>query len=100
MGLSQHSFSKIGGVAANAQGKYESGSRTPNADYLAAVAVAGVDVVYVLTGVAVQSDVFNLSGTEAQIITGYRALGQDDKDAIGQLTKNMAYLLQFHKLRA
>jgi transcriptional regulator with XRE-family HTH domain len=39
----------LGGVAANAQGKYESGERAPRADYLAALARAGVDVLFVLT---------------------------------------------------
>jgi transcriptional regulator with XRE-family HTH domain len=40
---------QMGGVAANAQGKYESGERIPKADYLAALANVGVDVLYVLT---------------------------------------------------
>lgn len=49
LGLSQREMGQIGGVAANAQGKYESGDRMPKADYLAALAGAGVDVLYVLT---------------------------------------------------
>jgi transcriptional regulator with XRE-family HTH domain len=40
---------QLGGVAANAQGKYESGERVPKADYLAALASVGVDVLFVLT---------------------------------------------------
>ncbi len=49
LGLSQRDFGLLGGVAANAQGKYEGGERAPRADYLAALARAGVDVQYVLT---------------------------------------------------
>lgn len=49
LGLSQRELGLLGGVAANAQGKYESGDRAPKADYLAALARAGVDVLYVLT---------------------------------------------------
>ncbi|MBA1229008.1 helix-turn-helix transcriptional regulator [Pseudomonas viridiflava] len=49
LGLSQRELGHFGGVAANAQGKYESGERVPKADYLAAVANVGVDVLYVLT---------------------------------------------------
>lgn len=49
LGLSQKEMGLLGGVAANAQGKYESGERAPKADYLAALARAGVDVLYVLT---------------------------------------------------
>jgi transcriptional regulator with XRE-family HTH domain len=50
LGWSQNEMGALGGVAANAQGKYESGDRVPRADYLAALANAGVDVLYVLTG--------------------------------------------------
>jgi len=49
LGLTQHALGAIGGVAVNAQGKYESGERLPKADYLVAVAEGGVDVLYVLT---------------------------------------------------
>ncbi|MCI8210835.1 DNA-binding protein [Pseudomonas sp. S25] len=49
LGLSQRDLGLLGGVAANAQGKYEGGERAPRADYLAALARAGVDVLYVLT---------------------------------------------------
>ena len=52
MGLSQREIGQLGGVAANAQGKYESGERVPKADYLAALANIGVDVLYILTGQA------------------------------------------------
>lgn len=50
LGLSQREIGQLGGVAANAQGKYESGERVPKADYLAALANIGVDVLYILTG--------------------------------------------------
>ena len=50
LGLSQREIGQLGGVAANAQGKYESGERVPKADYLAALASIGVDILYVLTG--------------------------------------------------
>ncbi|WP_426139414.1 helix-turn-helix domain-containing protein [Pseudomonas sp. DWP3-1-2] len=49
LGLSQREMGQLGGVAANAQGKYESGERVPKADYLAALAAVGVDVLFVLT---------------------------------------------------
>ncbi|MCS3468693.1 transcriptional regulator with XRE-family HTH domain [Pseudomonas sp. JUb42] len=49
LGLSQQALGAMGGVAANAQGKYESGERLPKADYLVALARGGVDVLYVLT---------------------------------------------------
>jgi transcriptional regulator with XRE-family HTH domain len=48
--LSQQELGMIGGVEANAQGLYERGKRFPNAAYLEAVAKAGVDVLFVVTG--------------------------------------------------
>lgn len=50
LGLSQEAFGAIGGVRKQAQIKYEKGERRPNAEYLTAVAEAGVDVDFVLTG--------------------------------------------------
>jgi transcriptional regulator with XRE-family HTH domain len=48
--LSQQELGAIGGIEANAQGLYERGKRFPNAGYLGAVAQAGVDVLFVITG--------------------------------------------------
>lgn len=48
--LSQAALGEIGRVRKQAQLKYEKGDRSPDADYLSAVAAAGVDVLYVLTG--------------------------------------------------
>lgn len=41
LGMTQRVFGDIGGVEPNAQGKYESGGRTPRLDYLAALAAKG-----------------------------------------------------------
>ena len=48
--LSQAEFGRIGGVQRNAQAKYETGERSPDAGYLQALAAAGIDVAYILTG--------------------------------------------------
>lgn len=48
--LSQSSLGAIGGVETNAQGNYESGTRSPRASYLEKIASAGVDINYVVTG--------------------------------------------------
>lgn len=50
LGLTQQALATAGGVLVNAQGNYERGARVPNANYLANVAKAGVDVIYVITG--------------------------------------------------
>lgn len=50
LGLSQAGFGELGGVQKVAQLNYEKDKRKPDAEYLAAIAEAGVDVLYVLTG--------------------------------------------------
>ncbi|KAE9640684.1 XRE family transcriptional regulator [Pseudomonas sp. PB103] len=50
LNMSQHEFGLIGGVQTDAQYKYERGLRIPKADYLAALAKIGVDILYVVTG--------------------------------------------------
>lgn len=50
LGQSQEQFGLIGGVKKLAQMNYEKGDRSPDANYLAAIAAAGADVRYILTG--------------------------------------------------
>ncbi|WP_397448248.1 helix-turn-helix domain-containing protein [Pseudomonas sp. NA-150] len=92
LGLSQRAFGEIGGVQANAQGKYESGDRAPKADYLAAVAAVGVDVLFVLTGTPTPAPFDNLSANEERILSNFRILHHEDQDAIRRLTTTMAEL--------
>lgn len=50
LGLNQTEFAALAGVTKKTQGLYEAGDRAPDALYLAAIAEAGVDTTYVLTG--------------------------------------------------
>jgi transcriptional regulator with XRE-family HTH domain len=50
LALSQEAFAHIAGVGKRAQINYEQGLRMPDAEYLHAVAEAGCDVLYVVTG--------------------------------------------------
>ncbi|AQT95180.1 MULTISPECIES: helix-turn-helix domain-containing protein [Pseudomonas] len=90
LGLSQKVFGEIGGVEANAQGKYESGGRAPKADYLSRVAEKGVDVLYVLTGVTTPIQLENLSQIEEKVLGDYRAMFKEDQAAIRRLTSTLA----------
>lgn len=47
----QTELGAVGGVQKNTQHNYEADKRQPDAAYLAAIATAGVDILYVLTGV-------------------------------------------------
>ncbi|MBF0182497.1 MAG: helix-turn-helix transcriptional regulator [Magnetococcales bacterium] len=50
LGMNQAEFATIGGVGRTAQINYESGDRRPTSEYLIAIAAAGADVNYILTG--------------------------------------------------
>jgi len=90
LGLSQKAFGEVGGVEANAQGKYENGDRAPKADYLSRVAERGVDVLYVLTGAHTPTLVDNLSSNEETVLGSYRTLKKEDQAAIHRLTTQLA----------
>lgn len=47
----QPELAEIGGVGKQSQINYESGKRQPDASYLTAIAEAGADITYILTGV-------------------------------------------------
>lgn len=57
------------GVKRNAQGNYEKGERAPDANYLAAIAILGVDIKYVITGVR---DSSTLLPIEQAMLTAFR----------------------------
>ncbi|MNJ44626.1 transcriptional repressor DicA [compost metagenome] len=50
LGFNQAEFAAFAGVAKTSQFNYEKGDRSPDAEYLAAIAEKGVDVLYVVTG--------------------------------------------------
>jgi len=90
LGLTQRVFGEIGGVEPNAQGKYESGERTPKADYLAAVAARGVDALYVLSGTRTPLSQGSLSAQENGLLAAFRGLPLADQAAVQQLLGSLA----------
>lgn len=50
LGLTRSVFGKAGGVESGAQGRYESGTSSPRAEYFAGISAIGVDVLFVITG--------------------------------------------------
>ena len=48
--MTQPAFGAVAGITKKTQGLYESDARAPDATYLGAIAEAGADVLYVLTG--------------------------------------------------
>lgn len=86
IGVSQAELGTAGGVSKDAQLNYESGDRSPNASYLQAIADAGVDVLYVLTGRR-----SSLEGMPDELRTLVRAYDLADKD--GKAALQMVSLL-------
>lgn len=80
--MTQRRFGEIGGVEPNAQGKYESGERFPKADYLGAVAEAGVDVLYVLAGTRTPQSSNQLGTDEHGLLLDYRSLAPADQAVV------------------
>ncbi|WP_338487326.1 helix-turn-helix transcriptional regulator [Pseudomonas trivialis] len=75
MGLTLQRLAEIGGVTAAEQRRYELSESMPAADYLAALASHGMDVVYVVTGK--KQAVVNMSWEEAQALLDSRAIADD-----------------------
>ncbi|MBV1788729.1 helix-turn-helix domain-containing protein [Marinobacterium sp. D7] len=87
LGKSQEAFGAIGGVARNAQHNYEKGARQPDIGYLAAIAAAGADIQYIITGIRSEISYPTPSSAELQLVDHYRkcsADGQQHLLAIGQ----------------
>jgi transcriptional regulator with XRE-family HTH domain len=80
LGLNQDSFAVLGGVQKLTQFNYEKGIRKPDSDYLAAIAAAGVDVQYLLTGE--RSRNARLPEDEGELLEGYRLLNEAGRAAI------------------
>lgn len=84
LGFNQTDFAALGGMGRKTQFDYESGSRAPDGGYLIAIAAAGADVQYILTGVrsgsvapAVAASQF--SRKTQVFMQNYEALDEDDK---------------------
>lgn len=71
LGLSQTALAEVCGVGKRSQQNYESDERVPDAAYLAALAEAGGDVLYVLTGSRAPGQLA-LDAAERVLVDSYR----------------------------
>ena len=78
MGMSQSEFAQIAGAAGvpgstrQSQAKYENGIASPGAPYFAAIAAAGVDIRYVITGGRDYTPPMALSAEEQTMLDYFR----------------------------
>ena len=89
LGLSQTDLGAAGGVGKTTQINYEKGAGSPDAKYLSAVASLGVDILYVVTGVATPQVAEGFTATENTLISQYRALPEDDQAAVYRIVGAM-----------
>lgn len=98
MGLSQSEFAGIAeragvpGATRQSQARYEKGEQMPGAAYLAAIAGAGADVFYILTGQTIVSKQQPEPPTheEIEILVNYRLSREEDRQALARTAAAMA----------
>ncbi|MEW6314740.1 MAG: helix-turn-helix domain-containing protein [Pseudomonadota bacterium] len=84
LGLSQTDFAALGGASRKTQFNYETGERVPDGAYLAAIAAAGADVLYILTGQrgsAITTPAQPTNPREKVLLEKYRAAPPEVQDA-------------------
>lgn len=94
LGLSQAQMGEIGSVGKTTQLKYEKEGSYPDAAYLAAVAQAGVDVLYVLTGQRTPRKEEGLSEREKAVLDNFRSLPEGDQASVQRLTNALKESVQ------
>lgn len=81
LGLNQAEFGAVGGVKKLAQINYEKGERHPDSAYLAAIAAAGADVLYILTGQREGPAALALSAEEQTMLDYFREASKEVRRA-------------------
>ncbi|MCL8304586.1 helix-turn-helix domain-containing protein [Pseudomonas putida] len=90
LGYNQADFAAIAGVAKTSQFNYEKGDRSPDADYLAAIAEKGVDVLYVVTGVRSPQPTDSITPEEAGFVQLLRTMDESDRAILGRTAQAFA----------
>ncbi|WP_241000387.1 hypothetical protein [Pseudomonas viridiflava] len=67
------------------------GERTPRADYLAAISAIGVDVGYLVTGVARSIENDSLSPREGSVVRAFRNLADTDQEALSLILEKLSH---------
>jgi transcriptional regulator with XRE-family HTH domain len=91
LGLTQAKLASLGRLAPGALLNYERGTRLPRADFLAALSLTGVDVLYVVTGVRIVDAVSQMTPNEQDLVRHMKPLRQADKHAIVNIVRSLAF---------
>ncbi|MHA6159485.1 helix-turn-helix domain-containing protein [Pseudomonas sichuanensis] len=90
LGLNQTDFAALAGASKNTQYNYEKGERSPDANYLAAAAGQGVDVLYVLTGERKPQAAGTLAADEALLLDRYRRMSLEARGTVNSVSEALA----------
>jgi len=88
--LSQTDLGAIGGVGKTTQINYEKDAGSPDGRYLAAVAAAGVDVLYVVTGERKPQPADSVTAEEADLLDRFRQLPPEDRAGLDKIITAMS----------
>lgn len=82
LAFSQEQMAAAGGVQRNTQSLYERGERKPDIEYLAGIAKAGADILFIITGERMPLKSSTLSIKESSLIDSYRAAAEEGRKAL------------------
>lgn len=90
LGFSQTEFAAVAGASKNSQYNYEKGDRSPDADYLAAVAERGVDILYVVTGERKRQAAESISDGASEFLQVYEQVDPGDRQVLLRMASAFA----------
>lgn len=90
LGFSQTEFSAVAGASKNSQYNYEKGDRSPDANYLAAVAEKGVDILYVVTGERKPQAADSIGAEALEFLKLYEDVGEADRQVLLRMASAFA----------
>jgi transcriptional regulator with XRE-family HTH domain len=87
--LTQDQMAEKAGVTKQTQGLYERDKRSPNAEYLLALAGLGLDVLYVVTGQRTPLPA-ELDSKASALLDNYQHMSPEDQAALSRLADSLA----------
>lgn len=87
--MTQADFAQVAGLSRVTQRYYENDERSPDAEYLAAVAAIGVDVQYVITGQR-SGLAASLASDEAALLDNYRHSSDEGRASMRTVSSALA----------
>lgn len=99
LGLSQTELGAAGGKGKTTQINYEKGAGSPDAEYLAAAAEKGVDVLYVVTGRRTPEAANSFNGDEIDLVEHYRQLPEGDRQHTHKMVNALAEVVGRYQVK-